>query len=139
MAENLNYGQFIVTKASNNNIIEKYCYDGIESNCDIYGAIYNFDEAMGWDTDLLEGNQGICPNGWRVPSESDWGALEFSLGMNISEINERSSFRGTKGDLIKVQSACRSGVSCNSSGFSALMAGYGIDAYMEILKTGLMA
>jgi hypothetical protein len=52
MAENLNVGARIngLVNQTNNSIIEKYCADNNESNCAVYGGIYQWDEAMQYST-----------------------------------------------------------------------------------------
>jgi len=77
MAENLNIGiQNASTQGQNssNGIIEKYCYDDLSSNCDVFGGIYLWDELMQNSIDTI--NQGICPIGWRIPTDFDWKVLE---------------------------------------------------------------
>ena len=80
MTENLNVGVKIpLTQVSQDNgIIEKYCYDDNEANCDIYGGLYYWSEAMQYTK--TEKAQGICPPGWHIPSDGEWMALEASLG-----------------------------------------------------------
>jgi uncharacterized protein (TIGR02145 family) len=75
MAENLNIGTRIdgVNDQTNNGTIEKYCYNNAESNCDTYGGLYQWNEMMGYTT--TAGVQGICPEGWHVPSDAEWTAL----------------------------------------------------------------
>ena len=51
------------------------CYENDEANCEDHGRLYRLDDAM-----------KACPDGWRVPSEEDWRALERSLGMPEAEI-----------------------------------------------------
>ena len=51
-----------------------YLYNG-NNMFDIYGVLYNWEAVM--DGDVLEdeesiGVQGICTNGWVVPSENKW-------------------------------------------------------------------
>ena len=58
----------------NNSTIEKYCYDNDSVNCEIYGGLYQWDEMMQYV--LQEGTKGICPNGWHIPSDSEWKILE---------------------------------------------------------------
>ncbi|MCX6270187.1 MAG: lamin tail domain-containing protein, partial [Bacteroidetes bacterium] len=85
MKENLNIGNMISNSSdqTNNNIIEKYCYDGIESNCDIYGGLYQWNEMMQYT--LIAGTRGICPLDWHIPDDNDWQALaEFLGGWNIA-------------------------------------------------------
>jgi len=117
MAENLNVGSRIdgVDNQSNNNIIEKYCYDDDTIYCDIYGGLYQWDEMM--EFQIIEGSQGICPCGWHVPTDTSWNILTNFLGGNI-----------IAGGQLK-----ESGLShwitpntgaTNSSGFTALPSGY---------------
>lgn len=74
MAENLSVGVKIdgTIEMIDNGIIEKYCYDN--SNCATYGGLYQWDEIMQYST--IEGSQGICPDGWHLPSNEDWCILE---------------------------------------------------------------
>jgi len=72
MIENMNIGTFINTSSdqSDNSVIEKYCYNDNENNCNIYGGIYQWSEAMQYNE--TEGAQGICPDGWHIPTYNDW-------------------------------------------------------------------
>ena len=80
MAENLNVGTRIngLPDQTNNNIIEKYCYDDNDSNCAVYGGLYQWDEAMQYST--TPGVKGICPTGWHLPSDDEWITLTTFLG-----------------------------------------------------------
>jgi uncharacterized protein (TIGR02145 family) len=80
MAENLNTGAMISAGQEQNNhgSIEKYCYENTESNCAVYGGLYQWDNMMQWSTE--PGAQGICPSGWHIPTMGDWSALEDFLG-----------------------------------------------------------
>lgn len=51
MQENLNIGIRIdgTQDATDNGIIEKYCYNNIESNCEIYGGLYQWNEMMNYN------------------------------------------------------------------------------------------
>lgn len=83
MAENLNIGDRISTVKDqrDNNIIEKHCYDNDDHYCGIYGGLYQWDEVMQYDT--TEGTQGICPDGWHVPSDSEWCRLVTFLDQSV--------------------------------------------------------
>ena len=74
MAENLNVGTFISGDygfdQTNNGVIEKYCYNNNPFYCDDYGGLYQWDEMM--DYTLEPGVQGICPEGWHVPTEAEF-------------------------------------------------------------------
>jgi uncharacterized protein (TIGR02145 family) len=75
MKENLNIGTMVslALDQTNNSVIEKYCYSNLESNCDIYGGLYQWDEMMQYTTQ--ESTQGICPSGWHVPSDAEWTTM----------------------------------------------------------------
>jgi uncharacterized protein (TIGR02145 family) len=75
MAENLNYGTFIVsTQMQRDNCIsEKYCFSDNLANCTSYGGLYQWDELMQYDNAAAA--QGFCPPGWHVPTENEWNTL----------------------------------------------------------------
>lgn len=79
-AESLNYGLMISASStmSNDGIVEKYCYENLETRCQEFGALYQWDEAMQYIN--VESTQGVCPDGWHIPSESEWLVLEDFLG-----------------------------------------------------------
>ena len=81
--ENVNIGTRIngSSDQTNNGIIEKYCYDDLESNCDIYGGLYQWDEVMAYSS--TEGAQGICPPGWHIPTDCEWCTLTYYLDTNV--------------------------------------------------------
>ena len=83
MAENLNIGKMVgITKdQANDTLIERYCYDRDTTNCDRYGALYQWAEMMQLPSrcntescaDLIQPNhQGICPDGWRLLTQDDF-------------------------------------------------------------------
>ncbi len=94
MAKNMNIGTMInaSTGQTNNNTLEKYCYDNNTNNCDTYGGLYQWDEAMQYVTS--PGAQGICPSGWHIPTDDEWKTLEMALGMSSSDANN-TGWRGT--------------------------------------------
>lgn len=83
MTENLNYGnQTDAAKPSSDNCeVEKYCQDQ-DAGCLNNGGLYQWDEIMQYG--MTYGNQGICPPGWHVPSESEWSALLLVIGNPIN-------------------------------------------------------
>jgi len=97
MAENLNIGTMINSNNSSdnqtdNNIIEKYCFNNDPANCDTYGGLYQWDEMMQYVT--TEGAQGICPTGWHLPTDDEYKTLEMQLGMTQAQA-DATGFRGT--------------------------------------------
>lgn len=138
MAVNLNIGSRIdissngtdVLNQADNGTIEKYCYNDDPTNCDIYGGLYQLEEAMNYNT--TESSQGICPAGWHIPSDAEWKTLEIYLGMSQTDADlQEWDNRGTdEGDQLK-EEPCDSnagtdgsGVNCASTGFAGKLAGY---------------
>lgn len=80
MKYNLNVGKTIPTTQyqSNNNIIEKWCYNNLESNCNLYGGYYEWKEML--DYNLKPSAQGICPTGWHIPTIKEFNTLASSTG-----------------------------------------------------------
>ena len=94
MAENLDIG-IMINSGSNqtdNNIIEKYCFNNDAANCATYGGLYQWNEMMQYTT--AESTQGVCPTGWHLPSDDEWKTLEMQLGMTQAQA-DATGFRGT--------------------------------------------
>ena len=94
---------------TNNGVIEKYCYYNDPNNCDTYGGLYQWNEMMQYVTN--EGTQGICPSGWHLPALAEFETL-------ISAVNNNGNA------LKKIGQGTGSGAGTNTSGFSALLAGF---------------
>jgi len=77
--ENLNAGIMIPSgqDQTNNGIIEKYCMGDVGSYCDLFGGLYFWNEMMNYTNET--GGQGICPDGFHVPSDMDWQILEGAV------------------------------------------------------------
>jgi len=127
LRENLNIGTFVTSgnTQANNSLIEKYCYNDMESNCNIYGGLYLWDEMMHYHA--LPGNQGICPPGWRIPSDADWCTLTSGLDSTIN--CNLIGLTGTNaGGLLKETGTGHwytpNTGATNSSGFTGLPGGY---------------
>ncbi len=111
LKENLNVGVRITGNEdqTNNNVVEKYCYNDLESNCDLYGGLYQWSEAMQYVT--TPGSQGICPPGWHIPTIEELELLKAMVDEN--------------GNLLKaLGEGTGDGTGTNVSGFSALLSGY---------------
>ena len=111
LKENLDIGTMIQSgvNQSNNETIEKYCYDNNSANCTTYGGLYQWNEAMQYVT--TEKAQGICPTGWHIPTKAELETLSASVGNDGNKLKRED--QGTGG-----------GVGINTSGFSALLAGF---------------
>ena len=82
MADNLNYE----SEGS-------WCYEGNAGNCNNWGRLYTWNAA-----------NEVCPNGWHLPNDEEWGKLIWHFGGN--DVAGKALKEGGK------------------SGFEALMAGY---------------
>lgn len=70
--------QWALLPDSNSNRSKAYCwYDNNPQS--IYGALYTYAAATKGDNSGID-VQGICPDGWRLPSDKDWAQLTDSLG-----------------------------------------------------------
>ncbi len=110
LKENLDVGVMIngIQESSDNDTIEKYCYNDIPANCDIYGGFYQWNEAMIYS--LTAATQGICPPGWHMPTYAEIETL-------ITTVNY-------DGNALKaIGQGSEEGAGTNTSGFSALLSG----------------
>ncbi len=90
-----------------------YAYGGAESNAETFGRLYSWDVAM--NGSRQEKAQGLCPDGWHIPSDEEWKVLEMFLGMTQAEADMTNVWRG--------QGVGTSLGKGGSSGYEALYAG----------------
>lgn len=64
--------------------IESYAYDNDEENALTYGRLYTWQVAMNDSID--NESQGICPDGWHLPSDSEWTLLIDNISTVDNEI-----------------------------------------------------
>lgn len=82
MQENLNVGEMKRDMEQlDNGVIEKTCYDNEGKNCEIYGGLYTWREAMKYSK---EDETGVCPSGWHIPTNEEWRELNEFLGLEMS-------------------------------------------------------
>ncbi len=107
-------------------ITPAYCYyNNDSSNGDIYGALYNWAAVMNgseWTDAVPSGVQGVCPNGWHVPSDD-----EFSILANTYLGGSHLAGGPMKEEGTDHWEAPNEGAT-NSSGFTALGAGKRTDS-----------
>jgi uncharacterized protein (TIGR02145 family) len=134
MAENLNIGYQIPGGSdADTGVIQKYCYNDNDSMCDIYGGLYQWKEMMDYNLDNgypeVTGDEGICPAGWHVPGDSEWGVLVNYLG----------GFNAAGGKLkdTTLWNSPNTGAT-NETGFTALPGGgcYGAGAFNYLGTSG---
>lgn len=80
MAKDLNYdnGCSAETWINSTDVGWCGCYLNNSVNCDNYGRLYQWSAVM--DVVPSNGNQGICPEGWHIPTNSEWEELMTYLG-----------------------------------------------------------
>lgn len=130
MKENLNAGVPINGwwLPSDNDTIEKYCYDNELANCDKYGGLYAWKEMMQYTTE--EGTQGICPGGWHIPTDEEWILLEgvadslYSITDTIWDIFWLSRGFDAGYNLKSTSGWSENGNGCDRFGFDGKPAGY---------------
>ena len=117
LAENLNYGKMIISDTgghlmTENGIVEKYVWKNNDSNAvfDINhpGAYYEHTEAIQYSKDTVGEIQGICPNGWHIPSKDEFEEMIDFLGGS-----------DTAGTAIKLSG--ESGFNANYGGWRCMM------------------
>jgi uncharacterized protein (TIGR02145 family) len=82
--ENLN-----TTRDASGNNISRLCYNNSFENCELYGGLYNWSTVMNGSASSNgnpSGVQGICPNGWHVPSDPEWTELTDYLINTYNDI-----------------------------------------------------
>ena len=96
MAENLNIGVEVPDwrELNDDSQIEHYCFDNKVDNCELYGGLYTWAEAMNLPnscntencTDLFQSrHRGICPEDWHLPTSEEFEALiEYVGGKEIA-------------------------------------------------------
>jgi uncharacterized protein (TIGR02145 family) len=97
-----------------------------------YGRLYNWTAIMNGELSSASnpsGRQGLCPNGWHVPSDSEWNELEMALGMPAEDTARSSEYYEPRSGDHAIFMLSTTGWSnwtggTNSSGFNILPAGY---------------
>lgn len=81
-----------VTHSPEGNEIISYCYDDSLKYETNFGRLYTWDVAMNGTS--TEKAQGICPDGWHMPSDGEFKELEIYLGMTNVEAEIVNDWRG---------------------------------------------
>ncbi len=114
LGKNLDIGERIDTSLAQSatDRIQKYCFGDDEAMCARFGGLYQWDHAM--QSTEVEGATGICPAGWRIPTDREWKALEIAAGMDPA-VADLDGWRGDGvGTALKEE---------GSSGFEAPLGG----------------
>jgi uncharacterized protein (TIGR02145 family) len=138
MAQNLNYGTYVPIHSGTQAAGTKYCQSGTDCggsndpSCPL-GGLYEWNNMMngfpicngtgagqpGCNTPV----QGLCPNGWHVPSHYEWTLLEKNVGSCPACFPYDESATGqlgvNEGDNLKTSTGWIVNTGTNSSGFTA--------------------
>ena len=131
MAQNLNYADSVKTPSLKG---KSWCYNNDPEKCAIAGRLYTWAAAidsvkLATDKDnpvdcgngklcgLIGPLQGICPDGWLLPSEKEWSEMDKAVAGKAVQDTSGKFFKTTNG-----WSGDRNGT--DVAGFSAMPAGY---------------
>jgi len=111
---------------------QAYCwYENLQASGDTAGALYNWMAAVKGDAGsslVPSGIQGVCPEGWHLPSDGEWKELEMFLGMsqvNADKVEWRGSDEGGQLKEIGFTSWQMPNIGgANNSGFTAIPGGF---------------
>ena len=97
-----------------------YCYDNNTTNCDTYGRLYDWGDAL-----------TVCPNGWHLPSDDEWKELEGIVDSHYSVGDPEWDNVGYRGfdageNLKSISGWNNNGNGTDLYGFSALPGGFRI-------------
>jgi uncharacterized protein (TIGR02145 family) len=125
----------------------KYCYNNFAANCATFGGLYEWNNVMlgaatiNCDPCLSGGVQGMCPAGYHIPTDLEWSRYEYCIENNIAPTGTTTlvtfqtltGLRGSATAGVGLGSKMKTATgnpwadgawSTNTSGFSALPAGY---------------
>jgi uncharacterized protein (TIGR02145 family) len=138
MAENMAYLPF-VNPSTVQSVSEArsyvYGYEGTNiteamatANYDIYGGLYNWEAA-----------KIACPDGWHLPTDTEWKTMEMFLGMTQADADNVGWRPQGSVDLkLKSTTAWAGNANTNSSGFNALPAGFLSGTKFSGINTGVV-
>jgi uncharacterized protein (TIGR02145 family) len=120
MAKNLNYD------AGEGSV----CYDNLEANCGTHGRLYHWDTMMdlkaGENAQTAasnndpSGRQGVCPDGWHLPSVAEWTRL-----LGAADGSGTNNLTGASAAL-KAKFGWEQNAGTDALGFAALPSSYGV-------------
>ena len=134
MTDNLRYADSTSTPNLKGN---SWCYENDSKECEKHGRLYSWNGAM----DIEENDewnqysssyQGICPEGWHIPSSQEWNALSSYVDANNGDEGVGTSLKSVEG-WDKSDSAA---TSTNRFGFNATASGRRNNDGTTFMSTG---
>ncbi len=138
MADNLNFEY-------NEGTAKSFCYNDDPESCETYGRLYTWSAAMdsaavfsetgkdcgyGVTCSASETVQGVCPEGWHLPSKEEWATLETYIANSLFDDKTDSI-----GYALKSTSGWTTGNGSDTLGFGALPAGVRRDeTFINVLE-----
>ena len=136
------------TPAATTTAIQKYCHDDLESDCDLYGGLYNWTTTMqlpwtcfdkvwnGSNTNIVcdgsappinsDNRQGICPLGWHIPSNTEQWQLGYLYSAEPKcPLLGGGNWCAPAGDYLKKAEDCSEigNARCGASGYDLVFGG----------------
>jgi len=132
----------VAPTGANNAATNSACYDNKDSNCEIYGRLYDWATAMALPdscntsacSDQIEAkHRGLCSQGWHIANNTDWNALVSAVGGSstagryLKATNGWNNYQnpvGYEGSTIIYETVSGNGI--DKYGFAALPGGDGL-------------
>ncbi len=136
-SKNYTYTPYYTDASDKNKWDKEYNYSDNLTDAQVkkLGYLYNWAAAVGvadggkQTTDFTGNRQGICPNGWHVPSRAEWQTLYDYI------YNDKSLTSNEVGKYLKTTSGWyQNGNGLDSYGFAALPAGDASGSEMHYVK-----
>lgn len=132
MAENLNYAPETGFASGSQSV----CYEDLDYSCRIAGRLYTWSAAMDVDSSYLQtiyydidDVQGICPDGWILPTEDAFDSLQALVGGIVGEEEEGWLDMALLRPMLLAENTWSLFEGSNTSGLAMLPVGYRSDKF----------
>ncbi|MBQ1605895.1 MAG: hypothetical protein II088_03700, partial [Bacteroidales bacterium] len=136
MAQNLKFDGVTAGSDTSSFVAYRYNPDDFDGYVEDYGYLYNWTAILNGGNSSTEnpsGVQGICPNGWHLPSDAEWTQLTTYLGGGDEVAAMLSGHPASEGQYWEITDMTES-VNFGKSGFNAMPTGVYYAGYYEFGK-----
>ncbi|MBO7651367.1 MAG: carboxypeptidase-like regulatory domain-containing protein, partial [Bacteroidales bacterium] len=136
MAQNLKFDGVTAGTDTSSFVAYRYNPDDFDGYVEDYGYLYNWTAILNGGNSSTEnpsGVQGICPNGWHLPSDAEWTQLTEYLGGGDEVAAMLSGHPASEGQYWEITDMTES-VNFGKSGFNAMPTGVYYAGYYEFGK-----